>query len=60
MFQKNEFENLKKLESILIFYIFYPPISKQSASFSPIPPFLEKTFHPHPYCQISGTQSPAL
>ena len=29
-----------------------PPLSKQS------PPFLEKIFHSHPYCQIWGSQSP--
>ena len=23
---------------------------------NPTPPFLEKLFHPHPYCQIRGSQ----
>ena len=27
-------------------------------TFSSTPPFLEKIFHPHTYCQIRGTQSP--
>ena len=26
--------------------------------FHSTPPFLEKIFHPHPYCQIRGCQSP--
>ena len=25
--------------------------------FNPTPPILEKIFHPHPYCQIRGSQS---
>ena len=32
--------------------------SKESLPFLTIAPFLEKIFHPHPYCQIRGTQSP--
>ena len=35
-----------------------PPLSKQPPAFSPTPPFLEKKFHPHTYCQKRGTQSP--
>ena len=31
-----------------------------NSSFSPTPPFLGKVFHPHPYCQIRGSQSPPL
>ena len=27
-------------------------------TFLTIPPFLEKIFHLHPYCQVKGTQSP--
>ena len=29
-------------------------------TFIPTPPFLEKILHPHPYCQIRGTQSPFI
>ena len=32
-----------------------PPLSKQFP-FSPTPPFLEKIYHPHPYCHTWGTQ----
>ena len=34
----------------------FSALSKQP-SFSLTPPFLEKIFHPHLYCQIRGTQS---
>ena len=34
------------------------PLSKQFPPFSPIPPFLEKIFHPHPNFQIRGSQPP--
>ena len=33
------------------------PLSKQSP-ISPTPTFLEKIFHPYPYCHIRGSQSP--
>ena len=36
-----------------------PPFSKQFP-FSPTPPFLEKIYHPHPYCHTWGTQTPLL
>ena len=35
------------------------PFSKQFP-FSPTPPFLEKIYHPHPYCHTWGTQTPLL
>ena len=35
------------------------PFSKQFP-FSPTPPFLEKIYHPHPYCHTWGTQPPLL
>ena len=35
-------------------------ILKQIPLFSPTPPSLEKIFHPHPYYQIWGSQSPPL
>ena len=34
-----------------------PPLSTQFP-FSPTPPFLEKIYHPHPYCHTWGTQPP--
>ena len=34
-----------------------PPFLNNSP-LSPTPPFLEKIFHSHHYCQIRGTQSP--
>ena len=34
------------------------PLSRQSLPLIPTLPFLEKIFHPHPYCQITGTQEP--
>ena len=36
-----------------------PPLSTQFP-FSPTPPFLEKIYHPHPYCHTWGTQPPLL
>ena len=54
----------KKLQIIVNIFVFFikiscqskeSPLSKQSP-FSPTPPFLEKIFHPHPYCQIRGSQ----
>ena len=61
------FANSKKLESIVDSFVFCikiscqskeSPLSKESPSFSPTPPFLEKIFHLHPYCQTTGSQSP--
>ena len=54
MLQKNYFVICKKIwcqskEPPL------PPLSKQFP-FSPTPPFLEKIYHPHPYCHTWGTQ----
>ena len=47
-----KFENFKKLQSIVnIFVFFITFMSNQSISL-----FLEKFFHPHPYCQIRGSQ----
>ena len=53
-----------------VLYIFLPYknfMSKQrilpfikNPPFSPTPPFLGKIFHPNPFCQIRGTQSPNL
>ena len=34
------------------------PLSRKSLPLIPTPHFLEKIFHPHPYCQIRGTQEP--
>ena len=63
MFQKINFENVKKLQNIVVFYIKIssqnkepPPLSKQSP-FSSTSPFQEEIFHLHPYCQIRGSQS---
>ena len=35
-----------------------PPFQTISP-FSPTPPFLEKIFHHHPYCQIRRSRSPS-
>ena len=65
IFQKNNTENLKKLEIAVNIFVFFiktscqckeSTLSKQSP-FSLTPSFLEM-FHPHPYCQIKGSQSP--
>ena len=40
--------------------LFYKNQRKESLPFSPTPPFLEKIFYPHVYCQIRGSQSPSL
>ena len=65
IFQKNNMENLKKLEIAVNIFVFFiktscqckeSTLSKQSP-FSLTPSFLEM-FHPHPYCQIKGSQSP--
>ena len=61
MFQKNPKKPLQIIVNIFVFFIKISyqskesPLSKQSP-FSPTPPFLEKIFHPHPYCQIRGSQ----
>ena len=61
------FDNSEKLESIVNIFLLFIKISCQSKEFSALskqpsfsltPPFLEKIFHPHLYCQIRGTQSP--
>ena len=67
-FHKTNFENSKKLESIVNIFVFFIKISCQNkksslskpSPFKPTPPFLEKMFHPHSYCQVRGTQSPPL
>ena len=62
-------ENSKKLESIIFnVFVFFKkicqseepplPLSKLFPPVSPIPPFLEKIFHPHPNFQIRGSQPP--
>ena len=56
IFRKNAYENLKKLESILIFLSKDLPVLS-NLPFSPTPFSLEKIFHPHPYCQIKVAQS---
>ena len=56
----------KKMQSTVNTFAFFiefmskqrNPLSKQSLPFSPTPPFLEKIFHCHPYCQIRGSQFP--
>ena len=64
IFQKNNFENSEKLQSIVNIFVFFVKVSYQSKEslpflnsppFSSTPPFL---FHPHPHCQIRGSQSP--
>ena len=60
LFHKTNFGNSRKLESIVNIFVLFIKIScqsKESPPFGPTPPFLEKIFHPHPYCQIRGTQS---
>ena len=54
--RKNAYENLKKLESILIFLSKDLPVLS-NLPFSPTPFSLEKIFDPHPYCQIKVAQS---
>ena len=65
IFQKTNFQNSKKLESIVNIFVFLeklhvraknPPLSKQSL-FILTPPFLEKSFYP-PYCQIREVNPP--
>ena len=56
IFRKNAYENLKKLESILIFLSKDLPVLS-NLPFSPTPFSLEKIFHPHPYCQIKESSS---
>ena len=56
IFRKNAYENLKKLESILIFLSKDLPVLS-NLPFSPTPFSLEKIFHPHPYCQIKVAQA---
>ena len=67
IFQKTNFQNSKKLESIVNIFVFLeklhvraknPPLSKQSL-FILTPPFLEKSFYP-PYCQIREVNPPPL
>ena len=67
VFQKTDFENSKKLESIVNIFVFFieisseskeSPLSRQFSLFSSTRLFLEKIFHPHSYCLIRGTQSP--
>ena len=50
----------KALKSILNVFVFFIKTSCQGkeSPLYPTPPFLEKIFHRHPYCQIGGTQSP--
>ena len=55
----------KKLESIINIFIFFIKISCKAKNppfldntpLSPTPPFLQKIFDPHSYCQIRGTKS---
>ena len=47
-----KFENFKKLQSIVNIFVFFIKLSCQTKVFR----FLEKFFHPHPYCQIRGSQ----
>ena len=66
VFQKNNFKNLNKLQSIVNIFVFFiwkrikesNPTFLNNTHFSSTPPFLGKTFHPHPYCQIRGSQFP--
>ena len=66
IFHKTSFENYKKTgKHCKYFCLFYKNLmSKQRIPpfqtiplFGPTLPFLEKIFHPHPYCQIKGSQS---
>ena len=67
-FKRNNFENLKKLQSIVNIFVFFIKISRQNKESPPFlnnhsfstrnPPFLKRVFQPHPYCQIRGSQSP--
>ena len=57
IFRKSIFKIKKKLQKHCRFYENF--MAKQTSPsflnnplFSPTPPFLEKIFHPHPYCQI--------
>ena len=66
IFQKNNVRNFKKLQSIKYFCLFWKYfMSKQrilpflnNPPFCPTPTYLEKIFHPHPDCQIRGSQPP--
>ena len=65
IFYETNFENSKKLESIVNIFIFIKiscqskesPLSKKILPFSPTPSYLEKIFLPNPYCQIRESQS---
>ena len=65
IFHETNFENSKKLESIVNIFVVFKKIScqskesllsKQSPPFNSTPLFLEKILHPHFYCQIRGSQ----
>ena len=64
LFQKNNFGNLKKLQSIVIIFVFFIKsyVKAKNLSFLNNPPCspisLEKIFHPHPYCQLRGSHPP--
>ena len=67
IFQKNNFENLKNLQSFVNIFAFFikiscqgieSPLSKQSTTLSLTPPCLEKKDHFHPFGQIRESQAP--
>ena len=64
IFQKNNFENSEKLQSIVNIFVFFVKVSYQSIESLPFlnsPPFSSPPpvlFHPHPHFQIRGSQSP--
>ena len=69
IFKKSNFENLKKLQSTVNIFVFpYKnvmlkqriPLFLNNPHFSLTPPFLKKIFHPYPYYQIRGSQSPLI
>ena len=64
-FKKNDFKTGKHFNVFVIFIkiscqitkIYMSTLLSKQYPFSPTHPFPEGIFHPHPYCQIRGSQS---
>ena len=61
--KKKKKKKKKKEQGIVHIFVFFSHkfhVKAKNRLLSPTAPFLEKIVHPHPYCQIRGSQSPPL